>query len=204
MGASGVAHEVVMRAFEATEFSKVYGATTVVLACMMRGVLGIANLGDSGCRVLRRQGVHGFRKTVHATEAQQCQWNCPYQVCRFPDQGEEAGTDIHETACYDWHMQPGDLVIVASDGVFDNLFDEEIESVTSMILSPQEKAQIEGESPVAHANEQANVAARCVVDCAVIVSQQQTRHTPWADSHVSQEGTGGKMDDITVVAAWVI
>ena len=92
-------------------------STTVVVGVIdaQKGVLHIANLGDSGIRVARPgKGI------VFATAEQQHFDNCPFQL------GGES-VDVPEHAgVYTLNVLPGDIIIAASDGLFDNVFDHEI------------------------------------------------------------------------------
>ena len=77
-----------------------------------------ANLGDSGFRVVRGGEV------VFATPAQEHYFNCPYQLGYEPLSED---TDVAEDADeFEFTVKPGDLVVAGSDGLFDNVFDDEI------------------------------------------------------------------------------
>ncbi|KAF8062670.1 IFT46 [Scenedesmus sp. PABB004] len=95
------------------------GSATVVLAALQPGGrLHVANLGDCGVKVVRDWRV------LHATAPQQHDFNLPYQLSHprlFPD------TDTADSADrYVWDVQEGDIVVAASDGLYDNLWDDEL------------------------------------------------------------------------------
>ncbi|EFJ43633.1 hypothetical protein VOLCADRAFT_96188 [Volvox carteri f. nagariensis] len=86
-------------------------------------VLSIANLGDSGCRVVRRGSL------VLATSAQEHQFNMPYQMAH-PDNLPDTDT-AEDAQMYQLALEPGDVVILATDGLFDNMWDEELVSLAA-------------------------------------------------------------------------
>eukprot|EP00879_Flechtneria_rotunda_P000607 GHRR01000718.1.p1 GENE.GHRR01000718.1~~GHRR01000718.1.p1 ORF type:complete len:922 (+),score=507.15 GHRR01000718.1:330-2768(+) len=95
------------------------GSATVVLAALQpEGKLHVANLGDCGVKVVRNG------KIIHETQPQQHDFNLPYQLSHprlFPD------TDTADSADrYIWNVEEGDVIVAASDGLFDNLWDDEL------------------------------------------------------------------------------
>nr|XP_037283052.1 protein phosphatase PTC7 homolog isoform X1 [Rhipicephalus microplus] len=91
-------------------------ACVLVLNCVER-ILYSANLGDSGFLVVRRGQV------VHRSQEQQHYFNTPFQLCLPPpgvsqfvlsDSPESADTSS-------FPVQEGDLILMATDGLFDNL-----------------------------------------------------------------------------------
>ncbi|XP_026194297.1 uncharacterized protein LOC34617292 [Cyclospora cayetanensis] len=196
-------------------------ATALVVRHEGGDKIGIANLGDSAVIVLRRQLWYQMTCVFRSRE-QQHQFNCPFQLSRLPqpseyDQLRENGKDalLHllqnaaiipqdtpETAslCCVTVME-GDLLILGTDGVFDNLFDYEICAITNLTLSPFE-AHLLGNEALATS---ATAIATAIGEAAAHRSRSPTARTPFM-KHARQEGsffTGGKMDDITVLACWV-
>ncbi|KXS15311.1 protein serine/threonine phosphatase 2C [Gonapodya prolifera JEL478] len=110
--------EVLKRAYDDLNGDKekenILGSTTALIALLRTDRLRIANLGDCGLIVLRDQDIY-FR-----TEEQQHSFNFPYQLGTgsrdVPDDAEKCDIDVQE----------GDIVVVGSDGLFDNLFDDDI------------------------------------------------------------------------------
>jgi protein phosphatase PTC7 len=87
-----------------------------------------ANVGDSGFRIVRDG------KVVFASPAQEHYFNCPYQL-GFPPLSEDTDT-ASDAEMFDVAVKPGDLVIAGSDGLFDNVFDDEIAEVaTAAVMS---------------------------------------------------------------------
>ena len=96
----------------------IQGTATATVVVLVQSQLCIANLGDSGVLVLR--AVEGVYHVALRTRAQQHDFNCPFQLgTHSPDTPANADT-------YDLALDVGDVVVVATDGVFDNLFECEI------------------------------------------------------------------------------
>mmetsp|Transcript_22365 Transcript_22365/g.24886 ORF Transcript_22365/g.24886 Transcript_22365/m.24886 type:complete len:184 (+) Transcript_22365:100-651(+) len=95
----------------------------------------VANLGDSGFLVLRH--TNSDFKIVYKSEEQQHSFNAPYQLTRMP----RGFAKKHRIAGY-YHDHPddaevyscqiikGDIVILATDGLFDNLYLNDIVNLT--------------------------------------------------------------------------
>ncbi|EEH60654.1 uncharacterized protein MICPUCDRAFT_5690, partial [Micromonas pusilla CCMP1545] len=108
---------------EAQENTKLPGASTCVLVSCDGTKIRAANLGDSGFRVIRGGRV------VRASDPQEHYFNCPYQLAYEPLSED---TDLASDALtYEIDVVPGDLVVLGSDGLFDNVFDEEIAEVAT-------------------------------------------------------------------------
>ena len=119
----------------------VAGGTTATVALLKKGgILEVANLGDSGYILLRLNGVHAASvPQIHA-------FNTPYQLSVVPpsvlrrasmfgggplmDQPRDAEVTHHD-------LRHGDVLILASDGVWDNLFTTNILQIVSRVM--QEK-----------------------------------------------------------------
>ena len=95
------------------------GSSTCVVACLdeEKPFLYTANLGDSGYLLLRKQGVDLV--SVFRSEEQQHSFNFPFQVGTGGDDPATAEENFHE-------VQNNDILVVASDGLWDNLFDVNI------------------------------------------------------------------------------
>ncbi|RKP22795.1 phosphatase 2C-like domain-containing protein [Syncephalis pseudoplumigaleata] len=160
------------------------GATTACLAVLRDDELRIANLGDSGVLVLRR-GDFVFR-----TEAQQRSFNVPYQL-GYPTRDQPTDAQ-HFTV----KLERGDIVILATDGMFDNLFDEDIiDEVTKCIRANTRGAA----NPVDISHALACRARDVSEDSRYATSPFQSRAV--AEGFYYQGG--GKLDDITVIVAVV-
>lgn len=113
------------------------GSTTACLAVLRDDELRIANLGDCGVLVVRGQGI------IFRTAEQQHSFNFPFQL------GTGSKDSPSDAETFTVKVKEGDIVIVASDGLFDNLFDDEILEIAvsmtetargSLALDPQKLA----------------------------------------------------------------
>ncbi|EGS18077.1 phosphoprotein phosphatase-like protein [Thermochaetoides thermophila DSM 1495] len=114
------------------------GSTAIVGLLTANGRAEIANLGDSGFLMLRRNGVHAY------SEPQTHAFNTPYQLSVVPrsmllraaafgggqlmDQPADADLIRHQ-------LRHGDVLIFASDGLWDNLFNQQILRIVSQVMA---------------------------------------------------------------------
>eukprot|EP00919_Chromeraceae_sp_WS-2016_P075625 GHVR01178853.1.p1 GENE.GHVR01178853.1~~GHVR01178853.1.p1 ORF type:complete len:220 (-),score=59.83 GHVR01178853.1:302-961(-) len=203
------------------ESVSVTGSSTIIVASLNEeGThLGVSNLGDSSCLVLRRSELS--MEAVFKSTEQQHAWNCPYQLCNPPSIGmiEAAKTEAQanflrksQTECvldtpsssdnYTFPVVEGDLILLATDGLFDNLFIHEIASMASLCVSPVEARRLGEPSLYTHPIDIASTLA----SAAAVRSVDEGALSPFSESY-DGGGTkheGGKTDDITVVCAWAI
>lgn len=167
--------------------------------------IGVANLGDSGFMLLR-QGSDGM-KIVSKSREMQHGWNYPYQLCRLPPQLETQLKSLkqdHASDCelYSETVCAGDLILLYSDGVTDNLHEREILDIVNKALSP---AFAEHLGLHERATKPEHI-AKALASAAQLRSRDQKARVPFY--HYSKKHgydcIGGKADDITVVAAWVV
>lgn len=169
----------------------VYGSSTACLLTLDRSncMLHTANLGDSGFMVLRD------KKIVYKSEEQQHAFNTPYQLAVPPSQcthpvhcdAPEKATAAH------LHLEKGDLILVATDGLFDNLPQYVITRMLSAIHDITEREQLQAVADI-------------LVDSADEVSHIPQYQSPFslkAKSYFRNFQSGGKPDDITVILAKV-
>ena len=99
----------------------VIGSSTACLAMLSHaeGKLYTANIGDSGLLVVRGGRV------VHRSAEQQHYFNTPYQLSLPPtDMESDVLADLPESADrYEFNVEDGDVIILATDGIFDNVPD---------------------------------------------------------------------------------
>ena len=160
-----------------TEFFdlELIGSTTALIALLKDDELRLANLGDCCCSIIRGKDY------IFRSQEQQHSFNYPFQM----------GTNSQDTPRKDGQrftikVQKDDIVILSSDGLVDNLFDEDIlEEVGQFGHSPQELSQ-----------------ALC--SRAKAVSEDQRAVTSPFQQRANEEGihfVGGKHDDISVLVA---
>eukprot|EP01066_Platyproteum_vivax_P017829 Platyproteum_vivax@DN7440_c0_g4_i1.p1 len=205
-----------------------YQSSTCTVMCIDGGRrMLVANIGDSGL-ILMRRGLHGNLIVVSRTTEQQHSFNCPFQLSNYPSaetiermpnqtdglkrlaqllkaHKNNSNSDPPEGAeVYSFDIQEGDLVIMGTDGVLDNLFDWEICNLCSFFLSPSEAKRLCEHSTQVSFSPPADVATT-VCQAATERSFSNTSVCPFA-VHSRQNGQkwrGGKTDDITCVALWI-
>lgn len=197
--------------------TRVLGAATACVALLDHDTLRVAHVGDSGVRVLRKG------EFVGSTTVQQHMFNCPFQLSH-EELVETTDTAEEDAEYIDWKLEEGDTVVVASDGLFDNVFDEDILKIVAEV----ERRVVEDEVNLnKNKNESLDVEknlskllAEALVEAAVQKSQDVEYVSPFVTEAVNQgmDGymlspwerilgkklTGGKVDDITVVVAKVV
>ena len=99
----------------------VIGSSTACVAILDHadGKLYTANIGDSGFLVFRAGRV------VHRSHEQQHYFNTPFQLSLPPsNMATEVLSDAPESADrYEFSVEDGDVILLATDGVFDNIPD---------------------------------------------------------------------------------
>lgn len=92
---------------------------------------------------------------------------------------------------------------MASDGLWDNLWDFEIRGLCNLALAPFEALILHDQNLATEADD----VARAITEAALYRSRDIHARTPFATSYTARCGipdyTGGKLDDITVIAAWI-
>ncbi|KAF6004307.1 hypothetical protein F1559_004850 [Cyanidiococcus yangmingshanensis] len=122
MDATSSLVSVLERAAQTNEAVGSCTACVVALSTLMeaaepdkrRSVLTCVNLGDSGMMVLRKG------KIIFRSKEQQHYFNCPYQL------GTQSKDTPYDAFVDRIDVQVGDWLVLGTDGLFDNVFDEEI------------------------------------------------------------------------------
>jgi hypothetical protein len=154
--------------------------------------LEIANLGDSGARLLRRGEI------ILGTEPLQHQFNMPFQLGNpvlLPETDRP-----HNAQVLRQEVVTDDILLLASDGFLDNVWDEELEALVSAC------GNMHGSEELA-----AELAAK-LAQLAEAHSRDKLYRSPWSVDRGEQGDVGifgkmlsigGKLDDITVVVAFL-
>lgn len=199
-------------ASESAALYKVKGSSTACIVILRNKELRIANLGDCGVAVLRGGSI------IFQTSEQQHSFNFPYQL------GTNSKDRPTDAQSYFVPVQRGDVLVMGSDGLFDNLFGSDIEEEVSkwiptwdwesMPSLPGEVLSLSTMSTTVHHQHPICDASLCPGDLshalasrACYVSQQTSsdQSTPFKE-RAKKEGVafkGGKRDDITVLVAVV-
>uniref|UniRef100_A0A6B2LFZ3 Protein phosphatase n=1 Tax=Arcella intermedia TaxID=1963864 RepID=A0A6B2LFZ3_9EUKA len=154
----------------------IMGSSTACIVTISNNVLLAANLGDSGLRVLRKGQV------VLASAPQQHRFNTPFQL------GPDSADTPEDAELLQFTLKDHDTIVLASDGLYDNLFDSEIAATVSR-------------AGAAHGS-------AATLACALARGAYRRSKEACADNPFNAEarryGLGfkdGKQDDITVLVA---
>ena len=113
------------------------GSTACVAIAKADGTLDVANLGDSGFMQLRLNAIHEY------SEPQTHAFNAPYQLSVLPKRvlaqmstfGSVQFRDFPKDANVSHHsLRHGDVLVFATDGVWDNLSSQDILRVVSRLM----------------------------------------------------------------------
>ncbi|PNY28553.1 Uncharacterized protein TCAP_01529, partial [Tolypocladium capitatum] len=159
-------------------------------------LLYVTNLGDCQVMVVRPRE----KQIVYKTKEQWHWFDCPRQLgTNSPDTPKDnAITNVVD-------LQVGDVVLAMSDGVIDNLWEHEI--VESLVKSISDWESGKGghtkEDRTGGRNGGMMAAAQDLVAAATAIAMDPFAESPFME-HAIEEGLaseGGKLDDISVVAA---
>ncbi|KAH7421537.1 hypothetical protein KP509_13G062800 [Ceratopteris richardii] len=153
------------------------GSSTAVVAVLHDQTLHIANIGDSGFIVVRDG------KVLTKSKPMQHGFNFPYQI------GID-GDDPYDAEEFQVKVASGDVVVLATDGVFDNLYEREI---VDLVNQGQAKRVEPG------------TVALWLVKLAHAAGLNSTGRSPFSDeaNAVGYNYSGGKLDDATAVVSYI-
>lgn len=154
------------------------GSSTVLVGYFDGQVLHVANIGDSGFIVIRNGTV--YRRSTPMVYG----FNFPLQIGRGDDP-----TKLIQSYAID--LDEGDVIVTATDGLFDNLYEQEVAAIVNKSLQINSKP---GEI------------AKFLALKAQEVGRSASTRSPFADAaHSAGYPTyiGGKLDDVTVVVSIV-
>ncbi|PON85856.1 PPM-type phosphatase domain containing protein [Trema orientale] len=164
------------------------GSATVIVAILERnGILKIANVGDCGLRVIREGGV------VFSSIPQEHYFDCPYQLS-----SEAVGQTYLDAMVSSLELIGGDTIIMGSDGLFDNVFDDEMISTLARYKDVVEAAKALANLASSHAMDP-NFDSPYALE-----ARSRGFDVPWWKKILGRKLTGGKLDDITVVVGQVL
>lgn len=166
-----------MLAYAYEKAKVIQGSSTACLIVLSGSTLQTLNIGDSGFMIIRDGKIfYRFKEQLHS-------FNYPYQL-------GTASTNVPSDASYvPIEVKEGDIAIVGSDGLFDNLFDGEILDIL-----------------LTQSNSNENI-AEILAKTAYMKSQSANLETPFrrtaCDLGLVDSPFGGKLDDITVLVSRV-
>ena len=186
---------------------KPFGSSTACVVMINRetGQLKFGNLGDSGFVLLSPvdtvEGLGTRYRIKFKSESQQHRFNMPYQITLVPPNGRVSdttdltATDNSSKLAKKLIVETGDIVLLMTDGVLDNIFDDELEELVSSSITIRSRKNNPNDVP--------NLVAQDIAFKARELSENSRRESPFTVEARKHGLTylGGKEDDITVVAA---
>ncbi|KAJ3329167.1 hypothetical protein HDU76_008486 [Blyttiomyces sp. JEL0837] len=175
-----VLDEAYQRTSQDAKSDGIVGSTTALLVILRDDELRICNIGDCGLMIIREN------ELIFRTEEQQHSFNFPFQL------GTNSRDSPKDAQTYRVKVREGDLVIVGSDGIFDNVFDDEILDIVKVCVGGKNISVVDPQ-----------IITDALLERARSVAEDSKNATSPFQTRAIQEGVyyqGGKMDDVTVLA----
>lgn len=155
------------------------GTSTLVILTLHQNKLNSAIIGDS--QYILFEKLNNTFKIVHHNEGIQKKHNCPYQL-------GTRGDDPDSALARQYTVKAGDLVIVGSDGLFDNLYLKDIEKIVLDNV---------GKPP--------SVIADLLLRRTLKLASITSYFSPFSEHarRENQNQLGGKPDDVTIIVAYI-
>ena len=177
-----------------TNTKSIQGSSTAIVATVQGPYdtnadelpISIANLGDSGFIIIDEKG-NVRKESIPQTKG----FNFPFQL------GGESPDEPNDSDLYDIKLKKNEVLILATDGLFDNLFTHDIGQTVYKYMNNNNK-QIDQQ----YMNELAYHIAKYAFD----TSKNETIITPFAREAMQygyRDLQGGKEDDITLIVCAV-
>ena len=180
--------EAIKSAYEEWKDKSNYGSTTFCVTQMRNNTLFVAQLGDS-CILVQRKG-----RVVYQSNEQEHLFNIPFQLGSGNDSIEDAWR-------YQISLLPGDTIVLASDGLFNNLYRNNILSiVNSHPISTEDTSSL----AQSIAEELASVADAQSNNPKIWSPYAQRSYEMGITEAFAINQLGGKPDDITVIVGRVL
>jgi len=178
-------------------FSKpdLVGSSTACLAsfCRKTKKLFTANLGDSGYLVIRKNKI--ISRSIPQTHG----FNAPYQLSKIPNKIKHGcyADSPSQAAFGEFQCEIGDVLLLASDGFFDNVFEKDL----LRVLEPFELDNCDVENDILLSK-----SVQTLVEYTKMRANDRYYKSPFseeAERHFGKPFVGGKKDDITVLLSVV-
>lgn len=176
---------------KAWEDNQELGSSTLVVATLLKDKpeLKTSYVGDSGYCILRESKEKpGEYSLIYESSPQQRRFNHPYQL------GWNGNGDHPKCSRNNSHdVKKGDLVILGTDGLFDNVSPDSVTDLVNKYI--KENGKLESTTEICNH----------IVQTAYKLSLDPNHNSPFAieAKKAGKRYTGGKSDDITVVVGKV-
>lgn len=179
--------EILKKAYHQLDF-KVLGSTTALI-CKLHdnNKLSICNIGDSGLSIYRKnQLMFIMKECTHG-------FNFPKQLgCTQRDLPEDSVTD-------EFIVEDGDLILAGTDGVWDNIWNEDIEKIIDDVFNKNENKNLSKEMKM-------KIISEKICQEAQNNGKNPNYYSPFEqDAHnYGLHFRGGKLDDTTIISSIVV
>ena len=179
--------------------------------------LNAFNLGDSGFSIYRynENNNNNCYNIIYKSPAQEQGFGIPYQLGSHP-----TANSIDDGYClHHFNLKSFDIIIVGSDGLWDNLFDDEISNIICLTMSryfDQYKNNNNNNNNnndnyltfnnYVHSKIVKGDLTHIIIKQAYLNSIDRKKETPWSQAMtqtVDMVYNGGKQDDITCVVVFI-
>ena len=185
--------QLIQEAFDSTEE---YGATTLLLAAIKGSNLVTACLGDSGILILRPVAFYPLKlQPIFKTEPGRFDARRPVQIQRLHGCDAASAHEVISSANIGTTaVRPGDILILGTDGLFDNLSDKHIKEALERFYHSTEATG---------SNEELGRVASLLVDLAirnVKLDKENADKPPW---QCNAAVPANNPDDTTALVAMI-
>eukprot|EP01029_Cantina_marsupialis_P004973 TRINITY_DN15290_c1_g1_i1.p1 TRINITY_DN15290_c1_g1~~TRINITY_DN15290_c1_g1_i1.p1 ORF type:complete len:280 (-),score=82.06 TRINITY_DN15290_c1_g1_i1:258-1097(-) len=178
----------------------VVGSSTACLARLIpeETKLETLNLGDSGFFYFKRDDENNRFEVIYAAEEQRYGFNCPAQL------GTGWELTANEAASQDITPSHGDILLMATDGMFDNVFVFEIED----LLSNSELLSLKDMKNVTKDDVQ-RMTDEFAAELTELTFEKASRDHGFSPFAIEAKQfnipfEGGKLDDITIILSAIV
>lgn len=198
---------------DAYDQTEAQGSTTLILATIEPDAhqLVIASLGDCNGLLLRPSARNPRNLEIaFRTSATRYEANKPKQVARLDGTTLDQVHAVIRDAQVDLvGARHGDVLILGSDGLFDNLYDEDMRGISERILTrstTSARRSKKGEAPTAsQLEEAADALISAALESVCIGQVDENGEVQWPETAKQTPiGLGGKADDTTAVVAFIM
>lgn len=182
--------EMLKFAYDRITDDGIQGSTTMCLLTLQpsSSIICACNLGDSGFLVARGG------QLILRSAPQQHGPNHPYQLGANRDVPEDS--DLLK-----FSVHPGDVIVLGTDGLFDNLHIDEILTFIQTLTAKRLKENLLTTAPP---KTFARELSELLLNAAVEASADPEKYCPINQQNSKIQPLGGKLDDITVMVAQVV
>jgi len=169
---------ILSRAYEEVSNKEIVGTSTACVVCIEGTTLRGLNLGDSGFFVVRNG------KIIFRSKDQQHKFNMPYQI------GYESTDTPYDGDVYELKLYQDDIVVLATDGVLDNVFPEQLADIIQR-----------------NSDEASQHIAIEIADASSVAGAAEHGESPFTKAAKMigiNEAAGGKEDDVTVIVVKIL